>query len=119
MGFNKETQGIIEKAVAKEYETATSKDEKLHRGEIYNTLHEGWAVIREEVEETEKCLNAINLAMDYLWKGLRCGEYVELKPKRSFAEDIERIAIEGMKEFAQVAACARKFRETLSANDWT
>lgn len=46
MSFAKDTENIVELAIKKEYENAC----KLF-GDKYNSLHEGYAILLEKVEE--------------------------------------------------------------------
>ena len=73
----------------------------------FHSTHEGYAVLREEVEEAAE-------EMDYVKSGLECiWYYVRTDEMESIAEavdSIERHAIRLAAEAIQVAAMARKFQ---------
>lgn len=73
----------------------------------FHSTHEGYAVMREEVEE-------VIVEMDYVKTGLECLWYYvrtdEMKPIAESVKDIERHAIRLAAEAIQVAAMARKFQ---------
>ena len=73
----------------------------------FHSLHEGYAVLKEEVEETEE---ALVVAKDYLaslWRNTRIDDAPCAKIA---AEYLEHRAIHMAAEAIQVAAMARKFQ---------
>ncbi len=69
----------------------------------FNSLHEGWAVMKEEFEEAQDELEKVNLYMGVLWK--------EIKADTASPTEILEIrhrAINAMMESAQLAAMATK-----------
>ena len=44
MSFHKETETLVKKAIQKEYENVCNE-----WGEKYNSVHEGWAIVKEEI----------------------------------------------------------------------
>lgn len=72
----------------------------------FHSVHEGWAVIREEVEETREQLDAAERYLNYLW-----GRVKENCSAKEQAEYVEMFAINASCEAIQVAAMCRKFME--------
>lgn len=75
---------------------------------LFNSAHEGFAVIFEEVEEVGECFDNTNVALRELWNQVRSNSEIDY--------DIEVLrdeAINGAIEFIQVAAMAQKFIESM------
>lgn len=86
--------------VDREYQWAA----KAHGGAAHST-HEGYALIKEEVEEAEDEMSRLKKKLDSLWENVKNdADDVAL---RNF-EDIGSIAIAGACELIQVAAMADK-----------
>lgn len=100
--FSTETKKIIENAIKAEYKNAVK-----NYGEKYNSLHEGYAVLKEEVEETEKEFQKLNLLFSIFWE--ECvkghGDLSEMH-----AERIKNTAISLILEACQVAAVCEKIK---------
>jgi len=69
-------------------------------------MHQGYAVIKEEIEECEEALTTIKTHLDYLWSNVRNDNLGVFKIE---AKTIKRYAIELALEAIQVAAMAQKF----------
>ena len=87
--------------VAEELEAANAEHEQFH------SLHEGWAVLREEIEEAHEELDAVEKCMGYLWAAVR---YDNIRDARTDASYVEQHAIKLAAEAIQVAAMARKMQ---------
>ena len=74
-------------------------------GKEFHSLHEGWAVLLEEVEETERDLDYIKNHMALIWDAVKVDNENEVK---SNARIIALDAVELAKEAAQIAAVCRK-----------
>lgn len=72
----------------------------------FHSQHEGYAVIREEVEETKEQLEAVERYLSYLWD--RTKQDCTAKEQ---AEYIKMFAINAACEAIQVAAMCKKFLE--------
>ena len=90
----------VEKLVQKELESANKKFPMFHSD------HEGYAVLKEEVEEAETDLMNIKDVLSVLWRYIK--RNVEV-PKKRQAELVKMCAIELAVEAIQVAAMAQKF----------
>lgn len=78
--IKKETEELIKKAIETETENATKT-----YGEKYNSIHEGYAVLKEEIEEvTEPVLN-IQAHFENAWN------YIRDDDKKSFIAAAEVI----------------------------
>lgn len=90
----------VELLVQKELESANKKFPMFHSD------HEGYAVLKEEVEEAEENLIKTKDQIASLWRFTKKNLN---KPKESAAESIKESAIELAVEAIQVAAMAQKF----------
>lgn len=98
--FDKKTELKINEAVVLELNKAC----KVYGAE-YHSLHEGYAVLLEEVEETEKDFDYLKNHLSMLWDSVKVDDADSVKANaRSIAYD----AVEMAKECAQIAAVARK-----------
>lgn len=71
----------------------------------FNSAHEGYAVIKEEIEETKEEFVRVENRLDHLWDSIK-----ENEVNFNNAISIENYAIRLAAEAIQVAAMARKFR---------
>ena len=94
----------IDKAVAYELQNIVKK-----YGATYNSEHEGYAVLLEEVEEAGDDLKYINLLMNELWKEVKSDSV-----SKDFLNSIKVGAIELAREAVQVAAVCERFEETIA-----
>ena len=78
-------------------------DDIITKHGTFNTDHEAYAVLKEEVEETGEELDAIDTGMMILWNNIR-----EDKDINEHAERIYQYAISLIQEAVQVAAVALK-----------
>lgn len=72
---------------------------------LFHSLHEGYAVLREEVEEASEALKLVRGSLDEIWLGCRNNN-----PRWVTAPDIEREALLLASEALQTAAMARKLK---------
>ena len=101
--IKQETKELIELAVKIEYENACTY------GETYNSEHEAWAVIKEELEETEYELNETKDYLTMIWNLIKLNK----KDKDFCLDNLERHARNMVEEGCQVLACIQKFRKTI------
>lgn len=90
----------VELLVQKELESANKKFP------MFYSDHEGYAVLKEEVEEAETDLMNVKDVLSVLWRYIK--RNVEV-PKKRQAELVKMCAIELAVEAIQVAAMAQKF----------
>lgn len=72
----------------------------------FHSAHEGYAVIREEVEETREQFETVERYLSYLWDRVK-----QDCTAKEQAEYIEMFAVNTACEAIQVAAMCRKFLE--------
>lgn len=85
--------------VAEELEAANVDHPPFH------SLHEGWAVLKEEVDETKDNMNIVDGYINVMWVDVRADDAVSVK--RS-AENLKRFALDIAAEAIQVSAMAQK-----------
>ena len=100
---------LIQKAIKLELENI-----KRNYGENYNSAHEGYAVLLEEVEEVEECLHYIRTDIKILWERVR-NNFKDLENSDKSAELLMVVvnAKQLAEEAVQVAAVAEKFVQTM------
>lgn len=76
-------------------------------GKTYHSLHEGWAVLKEEVEEAFDSVTVLDTALTDMWYNIRNGDK-DLVLR--FASCIQETAIAAMMELAQVWAVCEKMK---------
>lgn len=105
MAFSEQTETFVNELIASEYKNACEK-----WGDKYNSLHEGYAVLLEEVEEAEKEIKFLKRWVENIW------ESIKSENKYSQNECIEQLEIcvkNAIKELAQVGAVIFKIINTL------
>jgi len=80
----------------------------------FASRHEGYAVLKEEIEEADEEIETIKLVICDLWFDV-CHEKDksrtwDVPPDKSIPNCIESRAINAIKELIQVAAMCRKFK---------
>lgn len=70
----------------------------------FHSPHEGWAVIREEVEETSEALGDLSLSMNAAWREIRANKSAGVR-----IAEVKAAAISMACEAIQVAAMAQKY----------
>lgn len=110
--FAPETEKLVEQLIQTEYENACEKF-----GKKYNSLHEGYAVLLEEVEEAIVDVKNLIINKKMIWRYLK--DYnpnsvsVCLEQSIGFAEGSVENA---MKELAQIGAVLMKIKNTVEEN---
>lgn len=105
MSFNSETQNIVDQLIQAEYENACEKF-----GDKYNSLHEGYAVLLEEVEEVKPEITQLLNSFDVFWLWVKRNNQGH---KYLCVEDMYKATENAMKELAQVGAVLMKIKNTL------
>lgn len=80
---------------------------------LFNSTHEGYAVILEEVDEAKEAMTQVEQQCSRLWHNVK-NNYFSVR-EHSFVElgYLEQVAINLACEAIQVAAMARKFRDSI------
>jgi hypothetical protein len=76
---------------------------------LFNSMHEGYAVIKEEIEEAANELAKIDLKLNWAWGSIKLNQYPG-EPIHLLKKYAELLACEAI----QVAAMARKFEESFT-----
>lgn len=103
MAFSEKTADLINQLVSAEYNNACK-----HFGDKYNSLHEGYAVLLEEIEEVDFEIKHILSYKNDIWGFIK-------------AETLEDYNLKAMKEYiyhaiselAQCAAVLKKMQNTI------
>lgn len=90
----------ISALVGEEYQRAAAE-----HGGAANTPHEGYALIKEEVEEAKEELAAVEEQLGFLWAEVKTDETEHIP---HYVDHIKRRAILGACELIQVAAMTDK-----------
>ena len=107
--FAKETNNLVNELIQTEYKNACD-----NFGEKYHSLHEGYAVLLEEVEEAVEAIKSLIAYKKGIWYDLKKGIHnngIYFEQSVCFAENDVRHAI---KELAQVGAVLQKIKNTIS-----
>ena len=76
---------------------------------LFNSTHEGKAVIEEEIDEAAKEFELVKFRYDELWQAIKRND---IKISRACVKDIQRYAVLMACESIQIAAMANKFLES-------
>lgn len=111
MNFAPETEKLVNELIQAEYKNACE-----NFGEKFNSLHEGYAVLLEEVEEANEDMTRIKYSLEDFWKWIK--QDTKINPK-----DIDIVIEEYLKyciaELAQVGAVLMKIKNTLQSKEET
>ena len=102
MSFHEKTESIINKACV--HELAQSV---LEHGDKFNSMHEAWAVLIEEIEEVECEFSDLKSDFEAMW---HCVKMNNKEGVNTLGNDIQKSAIRAMKELAQVWAVCEKMK---------
>jgi CII-binding regulator of phage lambda lysogenization HflD len=105
MSFAAETEKLVKDLVQAEYGNATD-----NWGGNYNSLHEGYAVLKEEIEEVRDEYNSLLSNYHYLWENIKDNDKDILSTIAKMQNDV----IRQIKELAQVGAVLMKIKNTIS-----
>lgn len=79
---------------------------------LFNSPHEGYAVIKEELEEAYDEMAELNIAFNELWAYIKANE----EPSEALLHELEARAIDAACEMIQASAMIRKY--TKSSKQW-
>jgi hypothetical protein len=99
----KELKEAVEKLVSEELERANKKFPMFH------SQHEGYAVIKEEIEELKDNVDYAELYLKMAWSYIKTND---IKAAMNFIEDIQKNALLAAAEAIQVAAMAQKYKDS-------
>lgn len=105
MSFSTKTDNLVKDLIQAEYNNACD-----NFGGIYHSLHEGYAVLLEEVEESENEFTRIKQALSFLWANIKFNGEQMIE---SDLDLLQRYTQNTIKELAQVGAVLMKMQNTL------
>lgn len=105
MSFAVETEKLVNDLIQAEYENACEKF-----GETFHSLHEGYAVLLEEVEESENEFARIKTELSFLWSNIKYNGGHRIK---SNLDVLQKYTQNAIKEHAQVGAVLMKIENIL------
>lgn len=104
MSFAAETENIVNQLIQAEYKNACEKF-----GKKYNSLHEGYAVLLEELEKVKPEITQLLNSFDVFWlwvkRNNQCHTYL-------CVEDMYKATENAISELAQVGAVLMKIKNT-------
>lgn len=106
MSFSPETEKLVNDLIQAEYLNAV-----VNFGEKYNSLHEGYAILLEEIEEAEEGHSANKLFLNTLWGNIK-GKPIYRTNYDCLDKMLNNVKYT-MKELAQVGAVLKKMQNTL------
>lgn len=106
MSFSPETEKLVNDLIQAEYKNACE-----NFGDKYHSLHEGYAVLKEEVEEVKESYAEVDTYLEELWKGIRGWELFD---KEICLNKLLADTQNAIKELAQVGAVLMKIQNTIS-----
>ena len=109
MSFSEQTEKLTLDLIQAEYLNAV-----VNFGEKFNSLHEGYAVLLEEVEEANEDMTRIKYSLEDFWKWIK-------QDTKIYPKDIDIVIEEYLKycisELAQVGAVLMKIKNTLKVEN--
>lgn len=106
MSFAEKSEKIVEELINEEYLNAVKK-----YGDGYHSLHEGYAVLLEEMDEVKEGCSANELFLNILWGNIKG------KPDYCTNDDCLNKMLHNVKhtikELAQIGAVLRKMKHNL------
>lgn len=105
MSFAPETEKLVNQLINAEYLNAV-----VNFGEKYNSLHEGYAVLLEEVEEIKPEITQLLNSLDVFWLWVKRNNQDH---KYLCIEDMYKATENAIKELAQVGAVLMKIKNTI------
>lgn len=102
--FAPETENLVEHLIQAKYKNACE-----NLGEKYNSLHEGYAVLLEEVDEVKFHITDLFGDMDGFWSGVKENNKLYCKDGVGY---LLKHTTNAIKELAQVGAVLMKIKNT-------
>lgn len=106
MSFAEKTEKIVDELIDEEYLNAIKK-----YGYDYNSLHEGYAILKEEIEEVDIEIEDIERWLNSFWTSIKIDMYY--RDTKDCVEELEVCVKNAIKELAQVGAVLRKIKHNL------
>lgn len=106
MSFSTKTDKLVKDLVQAEYGNACD-----NWGGTYNSLHEGYAVLLEEIQEAEAEMNKIKRDLDSVWLFIKRND---IEMINLYLGRIQESDLSCMEELAQVGAVLLKIQNTIN-----
>lgn len=109
--FSEKTEKLVQELIQAEYNNACEQAKKEFRDEYtdkYHSLHEGYAILLEEIEEVKREISFLDMHQKDLWRSIRWNSDIE----RSIEQTTE-YTLSSIKELAQCGAVLMKIKNTL------
>ena len=107
MSFSPETRKLVNDLIQAEYKNACD-----NFGDKYHSLHEGYAVLLEEVEEVKTEFKLVKSWKRILWAKLRNVDF-QFYSENEIIANLQKVTKDTMKELAQVGAVLMKIKNTI------
>lgn len=113
MSFAPDTERLVNELIQAEYKNACEQAKKEFNDNYedrYHSLYEGYAILKEEVEEAQHYFENVQIGLHNLWIAIK-----ENKEKNVLGEQDEMFfdTKETIKELAQVCTVLMKIKNTL------
>lgn len=95
----------LAKAIEEQARVELKEANKTHK--MFSSPHEGWAVLKEEIEEADKELEEMENTLEVMWSAIK----YDMNREDSDAEDIYYNAVNAAVECVQVAAMCLKIQD--------
>lgn len=105
MSFSTKTDKLLKDLVQAEYGNACD-----NWGSTYNSLHEGYAILLEEIQEAEEEMNKIKRDLDSVWFSIKRND---IEIINMYLERIQESSLSCIAELAQVSAVMLKIKNTI------
>ena len=111
MSFAKETEKLVDNLIQAEYKNACEKF-----GEKYNSLHEGYAVLLEELEEARSEFDKLVINTESIWKEIKDfnNSIYDRNELICLCKKATDHTYDTISELAQVGAVLKKIQNTIS-----
>ena len=109
MSFAAETEKLVNDLIQAEYKNACEQF-----GDKYHSLHEGYAVLKEEIEEVKESIKQIENSFALFWENIKNNETENSlwQVEYDFPPHIRHC----IKEIAQCGAVLQKIKNTSEGN---
>lgn len=105
MSFSEQTENLVNQLINAEYLNAV-----INFGEKFNSLHEGYGVLLEEVEEVIPEIKFLEKWLDNFWHSIKVNN---ISYDLECVEEMLNCVKNAMKELAQVGAVLQKIKNTI------
>lgn len=106
MAFSEHAETFVDGLIASEYKNACE-----NWGEKYHSLHEGYAILYEEVEEAKFEIDRIDALLRTIWQEVKKSQFQ--KYMKDDLRKLNQVIYSSIKELAQVGAVIFKIINTI------